>query len=244
MKTSRTLFAAALALAAVVSAIACGGLPGGSQPAGTGTVAEGGAATPDAMAISEGTTDAQAGDSGVSDAQAAGPPVTSVFSVDTPNVVRRSNIVLGAANASSQQSMALGNGTLGIAVWAAGGLTAQINRTDTFPNRQAVAQLTLPGLSSLASASDFAGHVDLYDAMLEESGGGMTATVFVRADAQEIVIDVTGRTPGQRRQRTSRSGAAGRRPGARRTGSRPWPRRGATTRGSVRRGRRSVSSRP
>ena len=125
-----------------------------------------------------GTKEDAGGDAATSEASAAdadaGPPVSSVFSIDTPNVVRRSNIILGQANGTPQQSMALGNGTLGIAEWAAGGFTAQINRTDTFPDRKAVAQLTIPGLAPLTSAADFAGHVDLYDAMLEESGGGMT----------------------------------------------------------------------
>jgi hypothetical protein len=125
----------------------------------------------------------------------AGPSVSTVFTMDTPNVVRRSNIVLGKANSLPQQSMALGNGPLGIAAWAANGFTAQINRADTMPNRWAVAQLVIPGLAPLTTAANFAGKVDLYDAMLEESGGGMSATVFVRADAQEIVVDVTGADP-------------------------------------------------
>src|SRR5882672_2048012 len=49
------------------------------------------------------------------------------FAVDTPNLVRRSDIVLGRANPAPAESMALGNGTLGVAVWAAGGFTAQLN---------------------------------------------------------------------------------------------------------------------
>jgi hypothetical protein len=131
-------------------------------------------------------------DSGGAD---AGPPITSVFSIDTPNVVRRANLVLTTANVTPQESMALGNGTLGVAAWAANGLTAQLNRADTFPDRKALGQVVLPGLAPLTSATDFAGHVDLYDAMLVESGGGMTATVFVRADAPELVVDVTGADP-------------------------------------------------
>ncbi|HEY2510266.1 MAG TPA: hypothetical protein VGI39_05400 [Polyangiaceae bacterium] len=122
-------------------------------------------------------------------------PVSTVFTIDAPNVVRRSNLVLSHPNTAPTDAMALGNGTLGMAVWGASGLTAQINRSDTFPDRKAVAQLTVPGLAPLLGAADFAGKVDLYDATLEESGGGMTASVFVRADAQEIVIDVTGADP-------------------------------------------------
>ena len=145
--------------------------------------------------MGDATSEAATSEASAADAEAGGPPVSSVFSIDTANVVRRSNIVLGKANVTPQESMALGNGTLGIAAWAAGGFTAQINRADTLPDRKAVAQLTLPGLAALTSAADFAGHVDLYDAMLLESGGGMSATVFVRADAQEIVVDVTGADP-------------------------------------------------
>jgi hypothetical protein len=126
-------------------------------------------------------------DSGVS------PP--SPFTIDTPNVVRRSNIVLGKANVAPKDFMALGNGTLGAAVWAANGFTAQLNRADTFPDRKAVGQIVIPGLAQLTSASDFSGHMDLYDAMLIESGGGVSASIFIRADAPELIIDVSGADP-------------------------------------------------
>jgi hypothetical protein len=42
------------------------------------------------------------------------------FVIDTPNVVRRSDVVLGQPNTAATQFMPLGNGTLGAAVWAAG----------------------------------------------------------------------------------------------------------------------------
>jgi hypothetical protein len=115
--------------------------------------------------------------------------------MDTPNVVRRANVVLGKANSDPQDFMALGNGALGMAVWAANGFTAQLNRTDTFPDRKALGQLVIPGLAKLTGAADFSGHVDLYDGTLIESGGGMSATIFVRADTPEIVVDVTGADP-------------------------------------------------
>ena len=165
-----------------------GGSGGGSGGSGSGGAEGGEAGSGGTKGPEAGTGDGQAGTD-------AGPSVSTVFTMDTPNVVRRSNIVLGKANTLPQQSMALGNGTLGIAAWAANGFTAQINRADTLPNRWAVAQLVIPGLGPLTSAADFAGHVDLYDGMLEESGGGMSATVFVRGDAQEIVVDVTGADP-------------------------------------------------
>jgi hypothetical protein len=119
----------------------------------------------------------------------------TAFTMDTPNVVRRANLVLGKANALPQDFMALGNGALGMAVWAAGGFTAQLNRTDTFPDRKSLGQVLIPGLATLTGAADFSGHVDLYDATMTESGGGMTATIFVRADSPEVVVDVTGADP-------------------------------------------------
>jgi hypothetical protein len=136
----------------------------------------------------------EAGSSGAEGEGGAPSPVTS-FVMDTPNVVRRANLVLGKANVNPQDFMALGNGQLGMSVWAADGLTAQLNRTDTFPNRKSAGHLVISGLAKLTGAADFAGHVDLYDGTFVESGGGMTATVFVRADAQEVVVDVTGADP-------------------------------------------------
>ncbi|GAA5187867.1 hypothetical protein GCM10023322_37170 [Rugosimonospora acidiphila] len=117
------------------------------------------------------------------------------FVVDTPDVVRRSDIVLGQPNPSASQFVPLGNGTLGAAVWAAGGFTAQLNRTDTFPDRKSPGQVTIPGLATLTGAADFTGYLDLYDGTLHESGGGMTLTAYLRADKAELVVNVTGADP-------------------------------------------------
>jgi hypothetical protein len=117
------------------------------------------------------------------------------FSVDTPNVVRRADVVLGKANTSPSQFVPLGNGTLGAAVWAANGFTAQLNRSDTFPDRKSPGQVVIPGLSRLTGAADFAGHLDAYDGTLYESGGGMTLTAYVRSDTAQLVVDVTGADP-------------------------------------------------
>ncbi len=62
------------------------------------------------------------------------------FVVDTPNLVRRSDIVLRRANPAPADSLPLGNGALGAAVWSADGFTAQLNRTDTFPDRKSLGQ--------------------------------------------------------------------------------------------------------
>ena len=91
--------------------------------------------------------------------------------------------------------MPLGNGTLGAAVWAANGFTAQLNRADTMPDRKSPGWLTIPGLSMMTGAADFKGTLDLYNGVLVESGGGMTARIYVRADSDELVVDVTGADP-------------------------------------------------
>ncbi|MGW6277719.1 fascin domain-containing protein [Kribbella sp. NPDC055071] len=117
------------------------------------------------------------------------------FVVDTPNLVRRSDVVLQRPNTAATESLPLGNGALGAAVWAADGFTAQLNRTDTFPDRKSLGQLVIPGLSRLTTAADFSGTLDLYDGMLRQSGGGMTLTAFIRADTQQLVVDVTGADP-------------------------------------------------
>ncbi|MFF2149372.1 RICIN domain-containing protein [Kitasatospora sp. NPDC058190] len=117
------------------------------------------------------------------------------FTVDTPNLVRRSDVVLGRPDSAQSQFMPLGNGTLGAAVWAADGFTAQLNRSDTYPDRKSPGQVTIPGLAKLTGAADYQARLDLYDGTFTESGGGMTATAYVRADKDELVVDVTGADP-------------------------------------------------
>jgi len=120
---------------------------------------------------------------------------SGAFSVDTPNLVRQADIVLGQPNTAALQSLGLGNGNLGAAVWAANGFTAQLNRIDTLPGRKSPGWLTIPGLSAMTNAADFSGYLDVYNAILHESGGGMTATIYLRADKDELVVDVTGASP-------------------------------------------------
>ena len=117
------------------------------------------------------------------------------FHVDTPNVVRRSDIVLGRPNTQGAQSIPLGNGSLGAAAWAAGGFTAQLNRADTLPGRKSPGQVQIPGLSTLPGAADFQGSLDLCTGVLNESGGGMTLKAWVSATKDELIVDVTGADP-------------------------------------------------
>jgi lysophospholipase L1-like esterase len=130
-------------------------------------------------------------------AQTAAPGLTTAwhngrFQVDVAAVLGRSSIVLGQPNVKPDQAMPLGNGRLGVAVWSANGLTAQLNRADTLPYRLSPGQVVIPGLSSLTQAKDYAGRLNLYDGEFQEHGGGMAATAYVQPGTDTLVIDVTG----------------------------------------------------
>jgi Glycosyl hydrolase family 95 catalytic domain len=117
------------------------------------------------------------------------------FQVDVAGVIARSAIVLGQPNVETSQAMPLGNGQLGVAVWSANGLTAQLNRNDTLPDRLSPGQVVIPGLSTLTGAKNYAGRLDLYNGEFEEHGGGMTATAYVQPNTATFIVDVTGAPP-------------------------------------------------
>ncbi len=119
----------------------------------------------------------------------------SRFNGDVPGIVRRSDIILQRANAKPEEAMPLGNGRLGVAVWAEDGFTAQFNRADTLPYRWSPGQLVIPGLKKLTGAADYSGRVDLYNGEFTEHGGGITATFYVEPDTDVFVVDVTGADP-------------------------------------------------
>ena len=132
-------------------------------------------------------------------AAAAGPTTAwqhGDFALDPAGVVSRSDIVLGSPNSDPTASMPLGNGSLGVAAWAAGGFTAQLNRSDTMPDRKSPGQLNIPGLSVISHAADFRGQLDLTDGVLRESGGGMSMKAWVAAEKDELIVDVSGADPG------------------------------------------------
>jgi hypothetical protein len=114
------------------------------------------------------------------------------FSENVAGIIGRSDVVLGKPNSAATQYLPLGNGTLGAAVWAAGGFTAQLNRSDTMPDRKSPGWVTIPGLATMTSASDFKATLDLYNGVLNESGGGMTAKIWIAANKDELIVDVTG----------------------------------------------------
>ena len=117
------------------------------------------------------------------------------FQMNTGGVVSRSDVVLGSPNTSATQSLPIGNGSLGAATWAANGFTAQLNRSDTMPNRLSPGQLSIPGLSAMTTASNFSGYLDLYNGVLHESGGGITMNAWIPAAKDEVVVDVSGANP-------------------------------------------------
>ncbi len=118
------------------------------------------------------------------------------FGLSPDGVVSRSDIVLGQPNTNPTASIPLGNGALGVAAWAANGFTAQLNRSDTMPDRKSPGQVNIPGLSVISHAANFSGRLDLTDGVLEESGGGMSVKAWVPAAKDELIIDVTGANPG------------------------------------------------
>jgi alpha-L-fucosidase 2 len=117
------------------------------------------------------------------------------FQVDVAGVLSRSSIILGQPNAAPGQAMPLGNGRLGIALWSEDGLTAQLNRADTLPDRLSPGEVVIPGLSVLTEANDYSGRLNLYDGEFEERGGGMTVTAYVQPDTDTLIVDVTGANP-------------------------------------------------
>ena len=117
------------------------------------------------------------------------------FNVNVRGVVSRSDIVLKHPNVRPDEAMPLGNGRLGLAVWSQDGLTLQLNRADTLPDRLSPGQVVLPGLKRLVAARDYAGRLDLYHGEFRESGAGMHATVYVQPNTDVAVIEVRGANP-------------------------------------------------
>lgn len=139
---------------------------------------------------------------GAAAAQSPAPSSTTAmkdgrFHVDVAGVIGRSDIILGKPNLQSEQAMPLGNGRLGVAVWSADGLTAQLNRTDTLPDRLSTGQVVIPGIAALTRAKDYAGRLDLYRGELREQGGGMSVIAYVEPDTDTLIVDVTGANPNQ-----------------------------------------------
>jgi Bacterial Ig-like domain len=144
---------------------------------------------------------AQAGTSGSGESSSSSTAAATTafrngsFDLSPDAVVSRDDIVLGAPNIDPTASIPLGNGDLGVSAWAANGFTAQLNRSDTMPDRKSPGQVNIPGLSVISHASNFSGRLDLADGVLEESGGGMSMKAWVSSAKDELIVDVTGANP-------------------------------------------------
>ncbi|TCN38300.1 hypothetical protein EV644_109191 [Kribbella orskensis] len=114
---------------------------------------------------------------------------------DPAGLVSRSDLVQEGPAWRAYQALPIGNGTLGAAVWAEKGYSAQLNRVDTFPELKSAGRLVVPGLDPLMRAADYSGRLALYDGQVVQRGGGMSARSYVRADADQFVLEVTGADP-------------------------------------------------
>lgn len=115
--------------------------------------------------------------------------------INVVGVIGRSDIVLGQPNGDPLESMPLGNGRLGAAVWSTDGFTAQLNRGDTLPYRYSTGQVVIPGIAALTAAPDYAGRLNLYNGEFEEHGAGMRLTAYVQPYSDMLIVDVTGANP-------------------------------------------------
>jgi alpha-L-fucosidase 2 len=139
------------------------------------------------------------GCSATADCQTSGVGTTAwrngQFHIDRAALLGGSDVVLKRPNLLPEQAMPLGNGRLGVAVWSADGLTVQLNRADTMPRRLSPGQVVVPGLERITSAKDYKGRLDLWNGQFTESGDGMSATVYIEAATDTLVIDVIGADP-------------------------------------------------
>lgn len=117
------------------------------------------------------------------------------FQVDRAGLISRSDVVMDGPSWQPWQSMPLGNGDLGAAVWAENGFTAQLNRGDTYPGMLSSGQVVIPGLDPAMRASDYHGRLNLYDATLRQAGGGMRADAYVDHAHDALIVEVSGADP-------------------------------------------------
>lgn len=114
---------------------------------------------------------------------------------DVESTVSRSDIFIGQPNIRPLQAMSLGNGRLGVAVWAADGLTLQLNRIDTLPGRLSPGQVVIRGLKRMIADQGFRGRLDLFNGEWRQTGAGMSVHVVVDPQLDRVVVDVTGADP-------------------------------------------------
>ena len=111
------------------------------------------------------------------------------------SIAARAAISIEQPNILATQAVGLGNGRLGAALWSAQGLTIQLNRADTLPERRSPGQVTFPDLGILIKDRRFRGRLNLKDGVLEETGGGVSLQAWVDHGADRVIIDMRGLTP-------------------------------------------------
>ncbi len=109
--------------------------------------------------------------------------------------VSRSDIFAGQPNILPSQAMAIGNGRLGAAIWAADGMTIQLNRSDTLPGRLSPGQVLFPGLKPMIADRGFRAQLHLFDGVWRQAGAGMRVSVLVDHDLDRLIVDVAGANP-------------------------------------------------
>jgi hypothetical protein len=125
----------------------------------------------------------------------ATPRTAPASAADVEAAVSRSDIFVGQPNVRPLQAMPLGNGRLGVAVWAADGLTLQLNRIDTLPGRLSPGQVVIQGLKPMIADHAFRGRLDLFNGEWRQSGAGLSVQVIVDPQLDRVVVDVTGADP-------------------------------------------------
>ena len=123
------------------------------------------------------------------------PVIAAAPAADVEAAVSRSDIFVGQPNIRPLQAMPLGNGRLGVAVWAADGLTLQLNRIDTLPGRLSPGQVVIQGLKPMIADPHFRGRLDLFNGEWRQSGAGVSVHVVVDPQLDRVVVDVTGADP-------------------------------------------------
>jgi len=109
--------------------------------------------------------------------------------------VSRSDIFVGQPNILPQQAMPLGNGRLGVAIWAADGLTLQLNRADTLPGRLSPGEVVFEGLAPMVADRQFRGRLDLFNGEWRQTGAGLSVQVVVDTQLDRVIVDVAGADP-------------------------------------------------
>jgi alpha-L-fucosidase 2 len=109
--------------------------------------------------------------------------------------VSRSDIFVGQPNILPSQAMPLGNGRLGVAIWAANGMTIQLNRGDTLPGRLSPGQVVFSGLKPMVADKRFRGRLALFGGIWRQVGAGMSAQVVVDQDSDRVIVDGAGANP-------------------------------------------------